>query len=142
VATSLIEAATLFEFSLSLACPDGFEPSREALTWAKDKGGDVLVSNDTALAVKGADAVITDTWVSMGDADAAERMKAFSGFQVTTDLMAKASDDAVFLHCLPAHRGEEVSANVIDGSQSLVWQEAENRLHAQKAILAWCLGKI
>jgi len=142
VATSLIEAATLFEFSLSLACPDGFEPSAQALTWAKGKGADVSVSNDVDLAVAGADAVITDTWVSMGDADAAERMKAFTGFQVTADLMAKALGSAVFLHCLPAHRGEEVSADVIDGPQSLVWQEAENRLHAQKAILAWCLGKI
>lgn len=142
VATSLIEAATLFDFSLALACPKGFEPSAEALIWAKDNGGEVSVSSDTDLAVKGADAVITDTWVSMGDADAAERMQAFAGYQVTADIMAKALDGAVFLHCLPAHRGEEVSADVIDGPQSLVWREAENRLHAQKAILAWCLGKI
>lgn len=142
VATSLIEAATLFDFSLTLACPDGYGPSVEALAWAKDKGGDVDTTDDAGLAAASADAVITDTWVSMGDADTDARMKAFSQFQVTADIMKKASADAVFLHCLPAHRGEEVAADVIDGPQSLVWDEAENRLHAQKAILAWCLGKI
>lgn len=142
VATSLIEAATLFDFSLTLACPEGYGPSAEALVWAKKNGGNVDVIGDAELAVFGADAVVTDTWVSMGDVDADARMQAFIQFQVTADIMSKASKDAVFLHCLPAHRGEEVSADVIDGPQSLVWDEAENRLHAQKAILAWCLGKI
>ena len=142
VATSLIEAATRFGFSLVLACPAGFEPSADAIAWAKAEGGEVAVTDDPSLAAAGADAVITDTWVSMGDADANARMKAFEHFQVTADIMKKASADALFLHCLPAHRDEEVTADVIDGPQSAVWDEAENRLHAQKAILAWCLGKI
>lgn len=142
VATSLIEAATLFNFSLVLACPEGYEPSAEAIDWAKAKGGDVATTSAPNLAATEADVVITDTWVSMGDADADQRMRAFSKYQVTPDIMKQATADAVFLHCLPAHRGEEVSADVIDGPQSLVWDEAENRLHAQKAILAWCLGKI
>ncbi len=142
VATSLIEAATRFNFSLTLACPRGFEPSEDAVAWAEAEGGDVTLTSDPQGATRGADAVITDTWVSMGDVDAAERMKAFGPFQVTSDIMKNASADAVFLHCLPAHRGEEVAAEVIDGPRSVVWEEAENRLHAQKAILAWCLGKI
>jgi len=142
VATSLIEAATRFDFSLTLACPEGYMPSAEAVTWAKAEGGDVTVGSNPIKAATNADAVVTDTWVSMGDGDSDARMNAFGPFQVTEELMKKASANAVFLHCLPAHRGEEVAASVIDGPQSAVWDEAENRLHAQKAILAWCLGKI
>jgi len=142
VATSLIEAATRFGFSLELACPEGYGPCEDAVAWAHAEGSDITLTRDPHSAASGADAVITDTWVSMGDADADARMQAFAPFQVTMDIMKKASADAVFLHCLPAHRGEEVTADVIDGPQSAVWDEAENRLHAQKAILAWCLGKI
>jgi len=142
VATSLIEAATRFDFSLALACPEGYMPSEDAVAWAKAEGGNVTVGNDPREAATSADAVITDTWVSMGDGASDARMNVFKPFQVTEELMKQASADAVFLHCLPAHRGEEVAASVIDGPQSAVWDEAENRLHAQKAILAWCLGKI
>lgn len=142
VATSLIEAAARFGFSLVLACPEDYRPSGDATAWAEAEGGDITLTQDPLDAASGADAVITDTWVSMGDADADARAQALGPFQVTPDIMNKASADAMFLHCLPAHRGEEVAAEVIDGPQSAVWDEAENRLHAQKAILAWCLGKI
>ena len=100
------------------------------------------MTDDPRAAVEGADCVVTDTWVSMGDVDGEERLDAFESFQVDEDLMALADSRAVFLHCLPAHRGEEVSDAVIDGPRSLVWDEAENRIHAQKSILAWCFGKI
>lgn len=142
VATSFVEAATRFGFSLSLACPDEYLPSASALQWAKAEGGEVAVMSDPITAVAGADVIVADAWVSMGDEDVDARMKALTPYQVTESLMAAAAKDAVFLHCLPAHRGEEVTADVIDGPRSLVWDEAENRLHAQKAILAWCLGKI
>lgn len=142
VATSLIEAAVRFGFSLTLACPDGYLPSEEALKWAKAEGGTIAVTNDPVSAVAEACAVVADCWVSMGDDDVDARMRALVPYQVTSELMQHAADDAVFMHCLPAHRGEEVTADVIDGPQSVVWDEAENRLHAQKAILAWCLGKI
>lgn len=142
VATSFIEAATRFGFSLELACPDAYLPSAGALQWANAEGGNCNVTGDPAAAVADADVVVADAWVSMGDEDVDERMSALAPYQVNEDLMAKAKATAVFMHCLPAHRGEEVTAGVIDGPQSLVWQEAENRLHAQKAVLAWCLGKI
>ncbi len=142
VATSFIEAAVRFGFSLTLACPDGFLPSEAALAWAKAEGGDIALTNDPVAAVCGACAVVADAWVSMGDEDVDARMQALRPYQVNSALMDHAADDAVFLHCLPAHRGEEVTADVIDGPRSLVWDEAENRLHAQKAILAWCMGKI
>lgn len=142
VATSFIEAAVRFGFSLTLACPDGYLPSEEALKWAKAEGGSIAVTNDPVSAVADACAVVADCWVSMGDEDVDARMQALRPYQVTSELMQEAADGAVFMHCLPAHRGEEVTAEVIDGPQSVVWDEAENRLHAQKAILAWCLGKI
>ncbi len=142
VATSLIEAATKFGFSLSLACPESYGPDKDTLEWAKREGGDIVVTTNPREAAEGAGALITDTWVSMGDADADARMAALKPFQVDTALMELTSRDALFLHCLPAHRGEEVTADVIDGPRSAVWDEAENRLHVQKAIIAWCLGKI
>jgi len=142
VATSLIEAAVKFNFSLSLACPQGFGPADDLLAWAAKAGGNVELVSFADEAVDGADAVITDTWRSMGDDENEAKMQALGAYQVNDALMAKASPDALFLHCLPAHRGDEVTDSVIDGPQSVVWDEAENRLHAQKAVLAWCLGKI
>ncbi|SDD22407.1 ornithine carbamoyltransferase [Kordiimonas lacus] len=142
VATSLIEAAVKFDFTLMLGCPENFAPYDDVLEWAEQQGGDVHVVTDAEAAVWDADAVFTDTWVSMGDDRTGSRVRALEPFQVNRALMEKAADEAVFLHCLPAHRGEEVTNNVMDGPQSVVWDEAENRLHAQKAILAWCLGKI
>ncbi|WP_308911212.1 ornithine carbamoyltransferase [Pseudokordiimonas caeni] len=141
VATSLIEAAVRFGFSLRLGCPEGYKPDAEAVAWARAEGGDVAVTDDPLEAVKGAAAILTDTFVSMGDSRTGGRMKALAPYQVNAHLMANAAPDALFLHCLPAHRGEEVTADVIDGPASVVWDEAENRLHVQKAILAWCLGK-
>jgi len=142
VATSWIEAAALFGFSLWLGCPAGYEPAAEVLAWAERLGADVTVMADPVTAVTGARAVLTDTWISMADSEdeAAARGVAFAPYQVTPALMAKAAPDAIFMHCLPAHRGEEVTAEVIDGPASVVFDEAENRVHVQKAILAWCLG--
>jgi ornithine carbamoyltransferase len=142
VATSLIEAAARFGFTLRLACPAGYLPNPQALAWAKAEGADVVVTDDPAAAVAGARAVVTDTWLSMADSEgeAAARVAALTPYGVTADLMALAARDAIFMHCLPAHRGEEVAVEVIDGPASVVFDEAENRLHAQKAILAWCLG--
>lgn len=140
VAVSWVHAAVRFGFKLRIACPMGLEPSATVLDWAREQGGDVAMTLDPAEAVTNADLVVTDTWVSMGDVDADEKRATLEPFQVNADLMALAAPDALFMHCLPAHRGEEVTDAVIDGSQSVVWDEAENRLHAQKGILAWCLG--
>jgi ornithine carbamoyltransferase len=139
VAASWIQAAVRFEFSLRLGCPDELRPTREILAWAKRNGGDITVGSDPAAAVRGADCVVTDTWVSMGDKEAENRHNMPRPYQVDRALMALARPDGIFMHCLPAHRGEEVTAEVIDGPQSVVWDEAENRLHAQKGILTWCL---
>ena len=142
VATSFIEAAAKFGFSLRLGCPEAHGPNQDALAWAKAQGADVTVTTDPRAAVSGARGVVTDTWLSMADSpdETAARFAALAPYQVTPELMALAAPDAVFMHCLPAHRGEEVAAEVIDGPASIVFDEAENRLHAQKAILAWCLG--
>ncbi|GHF12899.1 ornithine carbamoyltransferase [Kordiimonas sediminis] len=142
VATSLIEAAVRFDFELVLACPEIYAPDADVLAWAASEGGKVRYTTDPKEAATGADCIVTDTWVSMGDKDAEERHKNLAPYQVNADLMALAAADALFMHCLPAHREEEVTTDVIDGSQSVIWDEAENRLHAQKAVLAWCLGKI
>jgi ornithine carbamoyltransferase len=139
VAASWIHAAGCFGFELRLACPDSLAPKTAVLGWAKANNANVLVTDEPGKAVAGADLVITDTWVSMGDKDAGARHNLLAPFQVDARLMALANPDALFMHCLPAHRGEEVAADVIDGPQSVVWDEAENRLHAQKGILAWCL---
>jgi ornithine carbamoyltransferase len=141
VCNSLIEAAALMHFSLAVATPNGFEPDEAMQALASTRDG-VYFSADPREVVTGVDVVVTDTWTSMGHSDEAYRREAFATYQVDDGLMALAAPDATFLHCLPAHRGEEVSASVIDGAQSAVWDEAENRLHAQKALLLWAMGKL
>jgi ornithine carbamoyltransferase len=139
VAHSWILAASRLDFTLKLGCPEGYEPDPEIL--AKAQGKPVKVFHDPAEAVKDADAVYTDVWASMGqEKEAQKRLKDFEGYQVTPELMARAAKGAVFMHCLPAHRGQEVAAEVMDSSQSIVFEEAENRLHTQKAILAFLLS--
>ena len=142
MANSLIEAASVLGFDLRLGVPHGYDPDTAVMATACARGGSIDLVRSAAAAVEGADVVVTDTWVSMGQADSKAKLSAMMPFQVTEVLMARANPDAGFLHCLPAHRGEEVTAAVIDGPQSLVWDEAENRLHVQKAILLWCLGKL
>jgi ornithine carbamoyltransferase len=139
VAASWIHAAVRFDFELRLACPDELRPPRRLLDWARRQGDFVALARDPEAAVAGADCVVTDTWVSMGDRNAGERHNLLARYRVDERLMALAKPGAIFLHCLPAKRGLEVTAGVIDGPQSAVWDEAENRLHAQKGILAWCL---
>jgi len=139
VLASIVEAASLMQFDVVAACPQGFQPEEEAITRAS---GRARVVADPREAVEGADVVITDTWISMGQLHAETKLAAMMPYQVTEALMAKAKPDAKFLHCLPAHRDEEVASAVIDGPQSLIWEEAENRLHAQKSILRWCFGQI
>ncbi len=141
MATSWIHAATRFGFELRLACPEILSPPQDVLDWAAREGGKIIVTPDVDAAVSGSDCVVTDTWVSMGDDDGTTRHNVLRGYQVDDRLMSLAKPDAVFMHCLPAHRGDEVTASVIDGSQSVIWDEAENRLHAQKGILYWCLAK-
>ena len=140
VAASFVHAAVRLGFRLRLACPPQLNPEKALLDWARAEGGDIALTDDPEAAVAGADCVVTDTWVSMGQSDAPKRKQLLGPYAVDDALMAKAAKNAVFMHCLPAYRGHEVSASVIDGDQSAVWDEAENRLHAQKAILAWCLG--
>ncbi|MBI5942077.1 MAG: ornithine carbamoyltransferase [Caulobacterales bacterium] len=142
VCASFIHAAPKLGFKLNIACPAAYHPDLYDLQRAAEQQGRIEMTDDPRAAVEGADCVVTDTWVSMGDVDGAERLDAFEPYQVDERLMAVADSRAVFLHCLPAHRGEEVSDAVIDGPRSLVWDEAENRIHAQKSILAWCFGKI
>lgn len=139
VAASWMHAAARFGFKLRVGCPGELGPRADMLSWVEREGGDVIVTPDPDAAADGADCVVTDVWVSMGDADADRRKQLLQPYQVDEALMARAAPDAVFMHCLPAHRGHEVTAGVIDGPQSVVFDEAENRLHAQKAILAWCL---
>jgi ornithine carbamoyltransferase len=141
VCASYIHAAGRLGFRLNIATPGDYHPDLMDLARA-GPGGVIQLSNSPQEAVQGADMVITDTWVSMGDRDYDERVKAFEPFQVDGALMGLAGPDAVFLHCLPAHRGEEVTDEVIDGPSSLVFEAAENRIHAQKAVLAWCFGAI
>ncbi|MBL4603025.1 MAG: ornithine carbamoyltransferase [Emcibacteraceae bacterium] len=141
VAVSWIHAAVQFDCELVLACPKGYAPLEQVIGWAKNNGGNITLTESPAEAVKDADCVITDTFISMGDENADQRLKDLSPYQVNSELMSGAKSSALFMHCLPAHRGEEVSAKVIDGPQSVIWDEAENRLHIQKAILMWCFGK-
>jgi len=138
VAQSWIQASALLGFNIRLACPPKLNPLPEVVAWARDRGGNIECMESPQEAVKGADAVITDTWVSMGDPDPEAQIAMLAPYQVNEELMALASPKSIFLHCLPAHRGEEVTAGVIDGPQSKVFDEAENRLHVQKAILLWC----
>jgi ornithine carbamoyltransferase len=140
VAASWVHAAARFGFRLKLACPKKFRPAAELLAWAAAEGAQVEAGQDPKAAAEGADCVVTDVWVSMGDGeDKKKRKNLLRPFQVDSAIMDSAKPDAIFMHCLPAHRGDEVTAEVIDGPQSVVWDEAENRLHVQKAILAWCL---
>jgi len=139
MATSWIHAAERFGFELHLACPAELRPPQDVVDWARREGAKIVVTSDVEAAVADADCVVTDAWISMGGQDAADRHNLLRSFQVDERLMKRAKKDAIFLHCLPAHRGEEVTSAVIDGPQSAVWDEAENRLHAQKGILYWCL---
>jgi ornithine carbamoyltransferase len=140
VLTSWVHAAGRFEFRLCVATPPELKPKKWLMEWIKATPADIRIGSDPEEAVKGADCVVTDTWVSMGDRDGARRHNLLKRYQVNARLMGRAKPDAIFMHCLPAHRGEEVTADVIDGPQSVVFDEAENRLHAQKGILAWCLA--
>ncbi len=137
---SLLEASARFSFNLNVAVPEGSEPARERVDWANDNGGVIRFAGTAEEAVDGADCVVTDCWVSMGQEHRARGHNVFLPYQVNARLMQRAKPDALFMHCLPAHRGEEVTDEVIDGPHSVVFDEAENRLHAQKAVLAWCLG--
>ena len=140
VARSWVHAAVRFDFRLRLACPPPLQPRGPLLDWARAEGGDVILTERPEAAVEDADLVVTDTWFSMGVEQAEVRHNQLLPYRVDEALMARAKPDALFMHCLPAHRDQEVTAAVIDGPQSVVWDEAENRLHAQKAILAWCLA--
>jgi len=142
VCASFIHAAPKLGFKLNIATPAVYHPDLTDLARAAELKGQVRTTDDPRDAVRGADCVITDTWVSMGDSDHDERLRTLEPYQVDAALMALAARDALFMHCLPAHRGEEVTDAVIDGPQSVIFDEAENRLHAQKSILAWCFGKV
>jgi ornithine carbamoyltransferase len=140
VLASWMHAASVFGFTLKIATPPQYAPRPSLRAWADSSGADIRYSHDSKECVRGADCVITDTFVSMGDEHSAgDRLEILSPYQVTEELMALAADDAIFMHCLPAHRGQEVTDAVIDGPHSAVWDEAENRLHTQKALLEWCL---
>jgi ornithine carbamoyltransferase len=139
VLTSWMHAAERFEFQLRVATPPELKPKKWLLDWIKASHAAIRLGTDPEDAVKSADCVVTDTWVSMGDREASRRHNLLKGYQVNARLMSKAKPDALFMHCLPAHRGDEVTEEVMDGPQSVVFDEAENRLHAQKGILAWCL---
>ena len=139
VLASIMEAGGLMGFDVVAACPQGYQPSDEDVARGRGRAKVVGTAQEAA---QGADIIVTDTWISMGQAHAETKLAAMMPFQVTEALMATAKPGAKFLHCLPAHRGEEVVDEVIDGPQSLIWQEAENRLHAQKAVLRWCFGQI
>jgi ornithine carbamoyltransferase len=135
---SYINAARQFDFSLNIACPDGYLPDTDIL---QAGGGHAVLKESALAAASGADLVVTDVWASMGqEQEQARRERAFADYQVNAPVMQVAADNALFMHCLPAHRGEEVTADVIDGAQSVVWDEAENRLHAQKALLELLIG--
>lgn len=142
VLNSIIEAAGLMKFNVRAGCPMGFEPDAAFVKQAQKAGAQIMLTGDAGEAASGADVVVTDTWVSMGQDHAEEKIAALTPFQVNEGIMALAKPDAIFLHCLPAHRGEEVTEAVIDGPQSRIFEEAENRLHAQKSVLLWALGKL
>ena len=140
VAASWVHAAVRFGFTLWLACPEELGPPQHLIDWAQREGGLVRLTSEPVEAVEGADCVVTDTWISMGAEASVNRHNMLAPYRVDEQLMAHAKPDAIFMHCLPAKRGQEVTSGVIDGPQSVVWDEVENRLHAQKGILAWCLG--
>lgn len=137
---SILEAAALMKFNVRVATPAGYEPEGEFVDFARRSGSEVTLTQDAGAAAGGADVVITDTWVSMGQDHTHNKLAAMAPYQVNQSLMARAKDDAIFLHCLPAHIDEEVSKTVFEGPQSVVFDEAENRIHAQKSILLWCMG--
>lgn len=143
---SIVEAAGMFGFSVGIGCPEGYDPDdsfvREANARLAGSNARVTIERDPVRTAADADVVVTDTWVSMGQADSAEKIAAMTPYQVNSALMAHARPSATFLHCLPAHRGQEATDEILDGNQSAIWDEAENRLHAQKAILLWCFGLI
>jgi ornithine carbamoyltransferase len=140
VAVSWMHAAARFGFTLRLACPAELAPEKAAVEWARREKASIMITDDPDKAVRGADCVVTDTWVSMGQTDEKRRKQILRPYAVDDALMSKAAKGAIFMHCLPAYRGNEVTEAVLEGPQSAVFDEAENRLHAQKAILAWCLG--
>ncbi|MBI1261979.1 MAG: ornithine carbamoyltransferase [Rhizobiales bacterium] len=142
VAASWVHAAGQLGFELRIACPPELSPTQEVMDWASSKSAKIIVTRDPFEAADGADCIVTDTWVSMGDeeAKAKQRHNLLAPYQVNEKIMAAAHKDAIFMHCLPAHRGEEMTADVIDGPASVVWDEAENRLHTQKGVLAWCFA--
>ncbi len=141
VTRSWIEAATILGCPMRIGAPEGYQPEPDILEWAREHGGDILVTTDPVEAVSGADCVMTDTWVSMhhGEDELKRRIADLSPYQVNAELMRHAKPDAIFMHCLPAHRGEEATDEVLDGPQSVIFDEAENRVHAQKAVLLHCL---
>ena len=139
---SIVEAAGLLKFDVRVGVPQGYDPDPAFVAAARAAGSTVTLTRDALAAVAGADVVVTDTWISMGQAHAEEKLAAMMPYQVTPELMRHAKPQAKFLHCLPAHRGEEVVPAVIDGPQSLIWDEAENRIHGQKSVLLWALGRI
>ena len=142
VLSSIVEAAGLLKFNVRIAVPEGYDPDMRYVDRAREQGARITLTRDPHEAVNGAAVVVTDTWVSMGQTGAEARIAAMTPYQVNTALMAGAASDALFLHCLPAHRGEEVVDAVIDGPRSVVWDEAENRIHAQKSVLRWAFGQL
>jgi ornithine carbamoyltransferase len=142
VAVSWMHAAAKFGFELRVACPEQLRPTDEVIEWVRREKASVTVMTDPVKAVRGVDCIVTDTWVSMGQTDAPRRKQLLKPYAVDDALMSKAAKGAIFMHCLPAYRGHEVSESVLEGPQSVVFDEAENRLHAQKGILAWCLGAV
>lgn len=140
VLNSIVEAAGIFKFNVRIGVPQGYESDSQFIESAQATGAKITLTRDAAEAVAGADVVVTDTWVSMGQQHAHNKIAAMTPYQVNARLMSGAKVDAKFLHCLPAHRGEEVTDDVLDGPQSTIWDEAENRLHGQKSILLWCFG--
>ncbi|MBV7265783.1 ornithine carbamoyltransferase [Erythrobacter ani] len=139
---SFLEAASLMKFNLRIATPEGFEPEPEFVDMARSAGCSVMLTQDVRAAARDADVLVTDTWISMGQADAAEKRAAMEPYQINARIMTEAKGDAVFLHCLPAHVGEEVSKEVFEGPHSVVFDEAENRIHAQKSVLLWAFGML
>ena len=140
VTNSAIEAAVQFDFQLNISCPKGYMPSKKTLDWANSKNGNIVIFKDPTKAAKDVDCIMSDKWISMGDkVNVKKKKKALKPYQANKKLMSFAKKDAIFMHVLPAARGEEVTADIIDGKQSVVWQQAENRLHGQKAIIDWCL---
>ncbi len=142
VLSSILEAAGLMKFNVRVGCPQGYDPDPAFVAAARAAGSTVTITRNAAEAIAGADVVVTDTWVSMGQEHVHNKLAAMAPYQVNDTLIAQAKPDSVFLHCLPAHRGEEATDQVLDGPQSLIWEEAENRLHAQKSILRWVFGQI